>query len=303
MNTITQEQLKPKQLDRLAAQIQLYSDAKRLQLIYAILSVPAVVIWSILVVIFPNLKIWSAIWGISVTFLGLTIFNPRQKRLQQKAATVQQMFDCCVLQMDWNLLNSGKRVDPELICKKSGEYKHNHPDISNLKDWYPISVGQLPLHYGRLICQRTNCWWDAQLRRRYVNWVEVVTILLSIFVFLVGFINGLTLEKFFIAVFLPLTPMLIFGFNQCRDNNDAASRLNSLKNEAESYWRQAINQKLTPQEIERLSYQLQDSIYNNRCSNPLIFDWIYNLIRNENEEQMNRGAEELIDELQSSINP
>lgn len=303
MNTITQEQLNPKQLERLAAQRQLYSDAKRLQLIYTILSIPAVVVWSILVVNFPNLKIWSAFWGVAVTCLGLFILNPHQKKLQKKAAKIQQMFDCDVLQMNWYKLNTGKRIDPELICRKNKEYIRNHTDHSKLKNWYPTNINRLPIHYARLICQRTNCWWDAQLRRRYINWVLSIIIVLSVFVFLIGFVNGLTLEVVFLAVLLPLAPVLFFGINQYRDNNDAASRLDSLKEQAESYWQQAINQKLTSDEITQLSYRLQDNIYDNRSRNPLIFDWIYNCIKNENEEQMNRGAKDLIEELQSSINP
>ncbi|AFZ38358.1 hypothetical protein Sta7437_4931 (plasmid) [Stanieria cyanosphaera PCC 7437] len=297
MNSITQEQLEHKQLERLAAQRQIYSDAKKIQAINMILSVPAVIVWSILVVKFPDLKIWSAFWGITVTFLGFIVFNPFQKELQEKAAKIQQLFDCDVLQLSWNELNSGKRPEPELICQKSRNYRRNHSDYSKLKDWYPIGVSQLPIHLGRLVCQRTNCWWDAQLRRRYAYYIQLIIIGLSIFVFLIGFINGLTLEKFFLAVFFPLTPVLFFGINQYRDNIEAASRLDRLKDEAESYWRQAINQKLVPQELTQLSYKLQNSIYDNRRRNPLIFDWIYNRIRDENEEQMNQGAEALIEEL------
>lgn len=48
MNSITQEQLEHKQLERLAAQRQIYSDAKKIQAINMILSVPAVIVWSIL---------------------------------------------------------------------------------------------------------------------------------------------------------------------------------------------------------------------------------------------------------------
>jgi hypothetical protein len=38
-----------------------------------------------------------------------------------------------------------------------------------LKDWYPVSVGQLPIHEARLICQRSNIWWDAKQKLRYCN--------------------------------------------------------------------------------------------------------------------------------------
>lgn len=195
--------------------------------------------------------------------------------------------------------------DIDILILIDGANTEEQPSYSEFYTYYlkaQNALAPLYLFTDEYDYVNSTCWWDSQLRRRYVNWVEIVTVLLSIFVFLIGFINGLTLEKFFLAVFLPLTPILLFGISQCRDNNDAALRLNSFKEEAENYWRQAINQKLTHQEVTQLSYKLQNSIYDNRCRNPLIFDWIYNRIRDENEEQMNKGAEDLIEELNLSIN-
>ncbi|MBD1212654.1 MAG: hypothetical protein H9534_07925 [Dolichospermum circinale Clear-D4] len=63
MNNIPQEQNIPHQLERLAAQRQLYSDAKNIQNINIILSIPSVIIWSILIVFFPGLQIYAALWG------------------------------------------------------------------------------------------------------------------------------------------------------------------------------------------------------------------------------------------------
>lgn len=302
MNTITQKQSEDKQLDRLAAQRQYYSDAKKIQLIDAIISIPIVVILSISAVFFPAMLIWSILWAIISTFLGLILFNPLQKKLKLKAATIQQMFDCYVLEMDCDSLNDPPRIDPESIYKSSKKYKTKDPEYLDLINWYPAEIDQLPIHYARLICQRTNCWWDSQLRARYVKGIQITTILLLICVLLIGLINNLTIDKLLLAVAFPLISIFRFGVTQVRDNNQAISNLNSLKKEAENFWEQAIKNKLSPDEVTKLSYKLQNRIYQNRCQNPLIFDWIYKRIRDENEDQMNRGAEDFIDELKSSLN-
>jgi len=296
MNTIPQEQLIQKQIERLAAQRQIYSDAKSIQSVLITLSVPCVIVLTLLAAVFPKLQVYVAFWGIFVTILDIVIFTPRQKLLQEKAAKIQQLFDCDVLQMDWSKLNSGNRPEPEAIVEASSRHKNIDPNFSKLQNWYPVSVCQLPIHLARLICQRSNCWWDAELRRRYAVLGIVTIVGLTVIVFLVGLIGGLTLEKFFLVVLAPLIPAVVLGIRQHIEHTEAAVRLDKLKERSEGLWNQAIRRRLTSQEVTEESYKLQNEIYDNRRRNPLIFNWIYSRLRKQQEEQMNRGAEELIEE-------
>lgn len=171
MNNIPQAQNTQRSLDLLAAQRQLYSDAKGLQMVSVIMSVPVVIAWSILVALFPPLAVYAALWGIVATLLELLFFSRLQKSTQEKAAKIQQIFDCEVLQFNWASLNCGVRIEPETIVDASNRYKRKKRNLKKLQNWYPISVGQLPIHQARIICQRSNVWWDAQLRRRYSKWI------------------------------------------------------------------------------------------------------------------------------------
>lgn len=47
-------------------------------------------------------------------------------------------------------------------------------------------------------------------------------------------------------------------------------------------------------------YYLQTQIYDNRRRSPLIVDWLYSLLKREHEQQMNKGAESLAQELMQS---
>ncbi|NEO79110.1 S-4TM family putative pore-forming effector [Moorena sp. SIO4G3] len=301
MNQIPQEQSEIKQLERLAAQRQFYSDAKKIQGIQMVLAVPFALIFSILVAVVPNFQVYAAFWGIAITIISIIWFEPWQKSLQEKAAKIQQLFDCDVLEINGNHLNCESRTEPESIIEASSRHKLIDPDFSKLKNWYPVSVGQLSIELARIICQRSNCWWDAQLRRRYARLIGIGVAVLTIVLFLISLIGGLTLEKCLLAVVLPLLPVLKLGITQYLNNIEAASRLDRLKECAEELWEQTINQRLTPQELTQKSWYLQTKIYDNRRQNPLIFDWIYNRLRRKNEEQMNRVAKDLIDEVM--INP
>jgi hypothetical protein len=297
MNNIPQEQNLQRRLELLAAQRQLYSDAKNLQIISVIISVPVVIAWSILVALFPTLAVYAALWGIIATFLELLVFSRLQKSTQEKAAKIQQIFDCEVLQFNWASLNCGVRVERETIIDASNRYKRKNLNFIQLQDWYPISVGQLPIHQARILCQRSNVWWDAQLRRSYSKWIIIILLSLTVIVSLIGLIGGLTFEKFLLAILVPLIPAFVFGLRQYTEHNEAATRLDRLRENAEVLFEQVISRRYTTQDLERESYSLQTQIYDNRRRSPLILDWLYSRLRNKDEEQMNKGAESLVQEL------
>ena len=297
MNSIPETQNEPRKLELLAAQRQLYSDAKNLQLVSVTIGVPIVILWSMLVAFFHQLDVYAGLWGIVATLLELLVFSRLQKTTQEKAANIQQIFDCEVLNFNWASLQCGTRVEPETIISASERFKSKKAGYSKLQNWYPISIGQLPIYQARIICQRSNIWWDSKLRRRYSKWIVFILITLTTLVFLIGLVGGLTLEKFLLAVLAPLTPAFVLGLRQYTEHNEAANRLDRLRENAEILLRKTISQKLTPQELEMESYSLQTQIYDNRRRSPLIFDWLYARLRQGHEEQMSRGAESFVQEL------
>lgn len=300
MNNITQEQNEQRRLELLAAQRQLYTDVKNLQIISTIISVPVVITWSILVALFPPLAVYAALWGIIAIFLDLLLLSRLQKFTQEKAAKIQQMFDSEVLQFDWASLNCGVRIEPEMIIDASKKYRKKNLDFSQLQNWYPIGVGQLPIQKARVICQRSNILWDAQLRRRYSKWIIITLVSLTIIVLLIGLIRGLTLEKFLLAVLILLIPAFVFGLRQYIEHNEAATKLDWLRRKAELLMQEVVQERYTLQDLDRESYSLQMQIYDNRRRNPPISEWLYSQLKNEDEEKMNKSAEFLVQELKQN---
>lgn len=277
MNKIPETQLELIQLKRLAAQRQLYSDAKVIQAIQMGLCVlsPLILAWLVAYCFFP--RVWAAFSGIIITCLFL-FFNSQQQVRREKAAKIQELFDCQVLELEWQELMIGSRLETEIVEKYASKHKCKDPSYSNFKGWYPKNVGKLPLHLGRIVCQRSNCWWDAQLRRRYANWVVCSTlIVLIVVVTCLGFIGGMTFEKFILAAVNPLMPALVLGRQQYRDHIQSATRLDELKKYAEGLWDKAL-EGTSPEELTHNSRDLQNEIYNNRRRNPLIFNRTYAII-------------------------
>lgn len=296
LNSIPNDQNIQRQLERLAAQRYLYSKAKFVLSIQLLLTVPITIIWSIIVAVFPEFKIWSAFYGLTISLLDASVFSSFQKSLRQQAAKIQELFDCEVLHLEWHSLKVGSRPDAESINELSHKFKHTAPDFVTLKNWYPQVVGQLPLYLARLVCQRSNCWWDSKLRRRLSRLIIALLFSVAILVFAIGLFGGITLEKFVLAIFAPIFPVFLWGIREYKTQREAADTLDRLKSHIENLWENAIKNNSTSLQIQQEARNLQDEIYERRRNNPLIFDWIYKRLRSKYEEQMNKGADELVKE-------
>jgi hypothetical protein len=127
----------------------------------------------------------------------------------------------------------------------------------------------------------------------------VVATILAITV-MTGIVGHFQVEQWILTGVAPLLPVFMLGLRQSIEQRDAADRLDALRRHAEKMWSDilagASDDKITQQ-----SRELQDEIFDHRRRNPLIFDWIYSLLRNRQEEQMNRAAADLIEEAQTRL--
>jgi len=299
MNTIPEKQNQESNLKLLAAQRQLYSEAKFFQILSFILSFPVTLVISFLTSFVVWLQPYSVLYGILISILELTFLSKKQKDNQEKAAQIQQEFDCNVLELNWHKLNCGNKVDREIIQEFNKKYKSKNNNYSDLEDWYSCSIINAPILYARLICQRSNIWWDSQLRIRYANTFFITFIIFTFIIFIIGCVRNFNFQTF-IVIIGQLAPSIIFTYRQYNDNKEAAEKLNLLKNRAEIFIEKTKEGHLRKEALEKESYQLQNQIYNNRRLNPPIINWFYTRLRNENEESMNIAVEDLVEDLKKS---
>lgn len=286
---IIDEQNSERQLQRLAAQRQLYATAKTIFSWQLFLAGPVAVATAFLAIIEPTYKGYVAGWGIFVVLCDLFLLTPWQNRLRNSAAIIQEAFDCDVLELPWNTLKASNRPDPELVKEQSEKYKMWASKMPPLENWYSVAVADLPNYIGRVACQRSNCWWDAKQRRRYAAWIISSVAIIFAVVFVFALLNGLTIVNFVLKVIVPLSPAFLLGFRQFKEQTDAADRLDRLKEHAESVWDQALSGK-AKDKVTASSRNLQDEIFENRRKSPLVFDFIFRWLRRDYEMQMNHSV-------------
>ena len=88
----------------------------------------------------------------------------------------------------------------------------------------------------------------------------------------------------------------VLGYRQITEHREAAERLDKLKDHAEKLWSDAIA-GAPAAELQIKARFLQDEIFDGRKKNPPIFDFIFRWFRDENETQMNKGAEAFVKEI------
>ena len=95
----------------------------------------------------------------------------------------------------------------------------------------------------------------------------------------------------------PLLPALLWAAREYQRQKDTALRSDRLKAYGESLWEQIVNNEVAESELSKRSRELQDAILIRRQESAPVFDWIYKLLRSKHEEQMNIGAQKMVDEI------
>ena len=295
MNKIPETQLEPTQLKRLAAQRQLYTGAKTIQKIQGVLNILGPPILAVCVIHLGMPPVYAVCYGIIVTFLNIFWLTSRQKSLQKKAAGIQELFDCDVLELDWRESVVGPRLGVETVEKYALKHKRKDPNYLKLKNWYAKDVGELPLHLARVACQRANCAWDTELRGRYAKLIIGILVALGVSTLFLGIKGGFSVEKFILVVAVPLMPAFVLGIRQYKECTESIKRVDKLRKSAVGLWEKAL-EGIAPEELTCASRNLQDAIYNHRWKGPLILDSFYNFFKKTDEKLMYKTAGELAKE-------
>ncbi len=290
MNDIHKIQAACQQLEWLAAQRELYGEAKQVLLLRTCLVVAASLYAAVLTV-----NSYAVAGFILLSLLDRFVLARWQEGLTEQAATIQEMFDCEVLQIPWNEVKVGRRVDSEVVVRHAARYKNRYrdPSYEKVQPWYPISVGAAPIHIARVICQRANCRWDAEQRRRYARCILGALLGVVVIIVFLGVARRLTVEQLVLHVVAPLLPALMLGGEQYLAHKASAERMDRLKTRADQLWDEAVR-RAPPSTLESKCRMLQDEIFEHRKGSPPVFDSFYRWLRSGLQEEMDRAAESMI---------
>ncbi len=290
-----------RQIGRLAAASLIYGRAKQLMAIQFALTVPAALVSSILMAWQPTWKVWLTFFSVTVALLDAICITRALSRLKKRGAVIQQMFDCDLFDLTWPQLRCGSRPDPgEIMADGQDHLKASARE--GLLDWYPTVVGTLPLWLARIVCQRASFCWDLAQRDRVRGGLTAILAVLVVIVFLIALLRGDTVQQMILTVYVPLAPAVLWTIREWLAQRDAINADDRGLAATDSLWRQVMERTVTEAEATRQSSLFQDALFDNRSRSPLVFNWIYHLLRGRKEAQMRFSAEEMVKEAAVKFN-
>jgi hypothetical protein len=294
-NIIPQSQVSDKALQQLRARQAVYASATRIQVMQLLVTVVFPVVAAIVGLHFQAVRPYVAAASVAASLLDTAVFDRTQRRLLERAAKIAEQFDVEILQMPWNAFVAGKRIDPEIIHEAASRWV-GVEKIAKLRDWYPAAVGCAPLPLARIICQRTNLWYDSNLRQAYGTLIVWFAVVVAAGLIVAALALDLRFLELVTTAIVPASPVLIWAIRERFRQKDTAEAQERLKAEAESFWDRAKEGVCGDDECAARSREFQNSIYARRASSPLILPFIYSLRRGRMEVGMKVGAEAMLAE-------
>ena len=296
-NAIPSRQNEPAQIKLLMARRQTYKDAERLQRLQVAVAVLLPLAGAVAALIWPGARPFVALAALAILLVDAVFLDRPLKALLTKAARIAEEFDCQVLQIPWNGFAVGARPKPEEVQEATRRFTDGGGTDAELLDWYPPVVGRAPLGAARIVCQRTNIWYDQSLRRRASFVLLAAALLLVILLTAVGIAVGLSLPDFMLTVAAPATPILGWALREQLRQADTAKALDAMRVPIDQLFERLRTRQCDDAECLSGSQDFQAAVYAHRARSPLPPPWIYARMRPGMEVNMNANAEELLARL------
>lgn len=279
-NGIAVRQNEEKAIAMLAAQRQLYNDAKKLGAISVVLSVWLPFAMSLILLILPEESIWKSVSYILaiVSMLFSFVVDKHIDDKKKLAAFIQQKFDVYVYNMPWNerIFGKQKNVNQNIVTY-SKQIIENSDKKERLYNWYTPAVDNRDLSTSILLCQRENFWWDVGLRKRY----RLASVIMIVFSCSLVIVMGLWKNENIAMLlwrFAFIVPMLEWLFDTVKTLNKDMERLKELD--------EIINNDV-PKTMDELQ-DIQKMIFEHRKECYAIPNIIYQMFKDNDEDAARR---------------
>lgn len=300
--SINERQNSDLNLKRLAAQRQLYSDAKKLTQVQFVFSGIALIVFAIIGnIISTEHAVYITVMAFLCVLYDEFFLTKGINDRKINAARIQEDFDCEVLQIPQNHIKNSQSSMFEKVQEYSDKHLLLFKNYDLLKNWYP-GIDKTELRYGKILCQSTNCWWNQKLRESYSKLLLICTLIIFILLLIIALSQGITLKSFIMSVIAPILPGVFLVYKIYRDNKKAIENLNHMKSKLDDIIERLKNKKEYPDDQLNNDVRcLQDMIFDNRSVSPLIPDKFYFRNRDRYEKIAEATNSELVGLLKTRI--
>lgn len=264
--SIQERQNHPQSLALLAAQRHLYSRAKRMR--NAAITVVFTVATVGLVASMVDSQQFTQFFLLAVLlcwFFDQRVLAARERGFRTEAATIQEAFDCFVLDLPWPSYRGIDRPTADRV--RQLRIAATARDRGGLENWYPPNVIPGDPMLAKLHCQQTNCWWDVNLRKKWAGFVWTVLCALFVVLVVISVATELTVAKV-IAILASNIRVIAWGLNERDNQASAIQRLAGVHSFVSDF---GPERPPLASDIRGV----QDAVFDHRRLTPPIPDWFY----------------------------
>ena len=266
--SIQDRQNQPESLAKLAAQRLLYRYSKRVRNLNAIV----VVLVGVSALATSIAESQTASYAITVAILASwlldeLVLKERENAFKTEGATIQEDFDCFVLDLPWPVHKGIQRPTPDRVKQLATVAKGTPGASEKLENWYtPDAIPSDPV-LAKIHCQRMNCWWDVNLRRRWTTALKMVFWGVVVLALFLAIVTGVTVAKLVVLTASGIR-ILAWGIGETKAQNAAIKRIERIHG--------YLSELLSKVPINSFDIRgIQDEIFEHRRSNPPVPDWFY----------------------------
>lgn len=281
----------------LAAQRHLYRLAKRWMVAQLVLLIVVPGILSTWAWYDPQARPWAAMAGIAILIMDVLLLEPAVRTKRLHGATVQEEFDVSLFALDWPSWRLASRLEPELIRDASAGILASDEERAKLSGWYPAAIARLPDLRAGLVCQRFNIMYGLRIRRLVVLVLLIVILALGLGFLVIMLWGSVPVANALLGVAVPALPLVSWIWREYFRQRDQVATQERIKGSIEKAATDVGAGSLSGTAAFHRARHLQGEILAARIADPLIFDWIYDLLRRKNEKTMAAAAEDYVDEL------
>lgn len=298
-NQIPVRQNLPEFINRLAASSRAYDIVKSTSKWQTASAIFVAILGPVVSFTYPDARGWVALCAVAILLADLLFFEPRVKRNQELGAKIQEVFDTYLLELPWNSHRVGSPPDHEEISSLAESFK-TKGSTDRLLNWYPPAAGDIPLEYGRFVCQRANMRWDMALRRYFGGLFVALIALLVLLVCSAALALKWDASQIAVSLILPVMPIAVKLLRESRKHFDSAATSERAKNLLESIWQAALQGGSSSDQLREDSRRLQDELYDRRKGSPTVPQWLYLWLKPNYERDMHFATAEMVKQVQAN---
>jgi hypothetical protein len=217
--------------------------------------------------------------GIVFFIFDILFLDKKIESYRTLGASIQELFDTSVLNIDWNYTLCGKQPDINKINKYHDSYVKHGNAIEPLSDWYGVVDPSLDEFVAKTQCQKVNIYYDCTLRFRFNLLTLICFFIISTIIALIAIFLTLDALSFIIYLgqFLPFAKFIAQNY---LSNANAIGAIESAKSLTDGTIMAIIAGFVPESSVDKnFSRRIQDSIFMNRKSSQMIPDWFYQFNR------------------------